>query len=112
MISKYIIQTAALVLLMAAAKCEPPSEQASLDDLIKEIFTMEPVNGNPSSPPPTPLPDNPPRGPDTYAPPTTPAYNHIPGPPEEHLQPSHPMNPEPIEENVGHTIEVVPRELH
>lgn len=104
MIYTYIIQTTALALLISAIKCEPPSEQASLDDLIKEIFTISPPNGNPLNPPSPPtISEHPPRGPDAYGTATTASDHHIPGPPD-HSQPLHPINPEPIEENVIGTM--------
>lgn len=95
----YIIRTATLALLISAIRCQPPSEQA-LDDLIREIFTMAPVNGSPPNPsiPPTPSTpaEQPSRGPDTYVP-NNPIDQHVP-------EPHQPTNPGPVEENVCETM--------
>lgn len=125
MIYTSIIQTTALALLLSAIKCQPPNEQASLDDLIKEIFTTGPTNENGppnQSPPPPSQPENPPRGPDTYTPPNTytppstyaPPNTYTPSsPPVEHPHPheSTPTHSETLETNVRFQIGPLRRDV-
>lgn len=99
MICTYIIHATAVALLISTIKCQPPSEQASLDDLIKEIFTMSPnITYLPGSESP-PIQSN--RGPDIFTQMPPPLIDHIPV--TDHvLQPvPNPTVPEPTEENVS-----------
>lgn len=93
MISTYVIQTTALALLIAAIQCQPPSEQASLDDLIKEIFTTSPPTGDL-------ITEFPYREPEKYAPTSMSNGHHTSAPPDQ-SNTLHPTRPEPNEENVS-----------
>lgn len=94
MISMRVVQLTVVALLVSLMHCQPPGEQASLDDLIKEIFTSEPPNGKPSD-----------RGPETYGSPNTPTDNHITNPsphavhPPEHTE--HHTNPIESDDDEG-----------